>query len=180
MGVFLFSLAGIPPLAGFIGKFYLFAAILQNGGFWYVLLAVVGILNSAIALFYYTLIVREMFLRQPEVETRIKARFAVVTLITLLAIPTLLLGIYWEPLPGHQCRIIRPGKPVKSRVDLLVGRCFEFIVAVAQKSVGASPTVFSATQKMLFVVKKMLSEANNMVCVSKKMFPVAETLVTTT
>ena len=98
MGVFLFSLAGIPPLAGFIGKFYLFAAILQNGGFWYVLLAVVGILNSAIALFYYTLIVREMFLRQPEVETRIKARFAVVTLITLLAIPTLLLGIYWEPI----------------------------------------------------------------------------------
>jgi NADH-quinone oxidoreductase subunit N len=98
LGVFLFSLAGIPPLAGFIGKFYLFAAILQHGGDWYVLLAVVGIINSAIALFYYTLIVREMFLRQPEVQTPIQARFVVVALIAILAIPTVLLGIYWEPI----------------------------------------------------------------------------------
>lgn len=98
MGVFLFSLAGIPPLAGFIGKFYLFAAILQHGGFWYLLLAIAGILNSAIALFYYTLIVREMFLRQPEVQTPIKARSVVMWIIAIMAFPTVLLGIYWEPI----------------------------------------------------------------------------------
>jgi len=98
LGIFLFSLAGIPPLAGFIGKFYLFAAILQHGGRWYILLAIAGIINSAIALFYYTLIVREMFLRQPETQTPIKAAFAVITPIAILAIPTLLLGIYWEPI----------------------------------------------------------------------------------
>jgi NADH-quinone oxidoreductase subunit N len=98
MGVFLFSLAGIPPLAGFIGKFYLFAAIIQHGGFWYILLAIAGILNSAIALFYYTLIVREMFLRQPEVQTQIKTTFAVAIVLAILAIPTILLGIYWEPI----------------------------------------------------------------------------------
>jgi NADH-quinone oxidoreductase subunit N len=98
MSLFLFSLAGIPPLSGFIGKFYLFAALLQQGGLWHILLAIMGILNSTIALFYYTLIVREMFLRQPEVQTQIKPKYAIVWIIALLAIPTILLGLYWEPI----------------------------------------------------------------------------------
>src|SRR6185369_2957918 len=51
MAIFLFSLAGLPPLAGFIGKFYL--------------LAVVGLVNSLVALYYYARIVRTMFLDMP-------------------------------------------------------------------------------------------------------------------
>jgi NADH-quinone oxidoreductase subunit N len=59
MAVFLFSLAGIPPLAGFIGKFYLFAAVIR-GEFY--ALALIGALNSVVSLYYYARIVRTMFL----------------------------------------------------------------------------------------------------------------------
>jgi len=98
LGVFLFSLAGLPPLAGFIGKFYLFAALIKNGGFWYIALAVVGILNSVIALFYYTLILREMFLRSSESTAPLHFSKVSTGLIAALAIPIFVLGIYWEPL----------------------------------------------------------------------------------
>ncbi len=59
----LFSLAGIPPLAGFFGKFFLFIAAASKGYYWLVFLAVI---NVAIALYYYLLVVRAMFLRKNE------------------------------------------------------------------------------------------------------------------
>lgn len=59
MTVFLLSLTGIPPTAGFVGKFYLFAAAIRSGNWWW--LAVVGIINSAISLYYYMNIARLMF-----------------------------------------------------------------------------------------------------------------------
>ncbi len=59
----LFSLAGIPPLAGFFGKFFLFMAAASKGYYFLVFLAVV---NVAIALYYYLLVVRAMFLRKSE------------------------------------------------------------------------------------------------------------------
>jgi NADH-quinone oxidoreductase subunit N len=55
----LFSLAGIPPVAGFFGKFYLFTAAAQNGFFILVLMAV---LNTIISLYYYLLVVKAMFI----------------------------------------------------------------------------------------------------------------------
>jgi NADH-quinone oxidoreductase subunit N len=68
--VFLFSLAGLPPLAGFTGKWYLFVAVLnhyaEEGGGWYVALAVVAALNTAVSLYYYIRIVRAMFIDEPE------------------------------------------------------------------------------------------------------------------
>jgi len=48
--LFLVSLAGIPPTAGFVGKFYLFSAAVKNG---YIGLAVLGVLNSAVSIYYY-------------------------------------------------------------------------------------------------------------------------------
>src|SRR4029079_16675917 len=66
MAVFLFSLTGLPPMAGFIGKFYLFAALLKAGGPWNWTVAVVGVLNSVISLFYYARVVRAMFLEKGE------------------------------------------------------------------------------------------------------------------
>lgn len=57
----LFSLAGIPPLAGFFGKFFLFTAAAQNGYFWLVFIAVV---NATISLYYYLLIVKAMFINK--------------------------------------------------------------------------------------------------------------------
>lgn len=57
----LFSLAGIPPVAGFFGKFFLFTAAAHQGYFWLVLIAV---LNTTISLYYYLLIVKAMFINK--------------------------------------------------------------------------------------------------------------------
>jgi NADH-quinone oxidoreductase subunit N len=57
--VFLLSLTGIPPTAGFVGKFYLFGAAISSQTWWW--LGLVGIINSAISLYYYMNIARLMF-----------------------------------------------------------------------------------------------------------------------
>jgi NADH-quinone oxidoreductase subunit N len=62
LATFLFSLAGLPPLAGFIGKFYIFAAGIEGGMYTLVLIAV---LNSVVSLYYYARVVKMMFLDQP-------------------------------------------------------------------------------------------------------------------
>ena len=63
MAIFLFSLTGLPPFAGFVGKFYLFAAVVRQQFYF---LALVGVLNSVISLYYYARIVRTMFLDFPD------------------------------------------------------------------------------------------------------------------
>ena len=60
MVIFLLSLGGIPPTAGFIGKYYLFAAAVQSGFGW---LAIIAVLMSAVSMFYYLRIVVAMYLR---------------------------------------------------------------------------------------------------------------------
>ena len=64
--VFLLSLIGIPPTAGFVGKFYLFGGAVQAGFIW---LAVIGVLNSAIGAYYYLRVVVYMYMRDPDAET---------------------------------------------------------------------------------------------------------------
>lgn len=61
MVMFLLSLGGIPPTAGFIGKYYLFAAAIQSGFGW---LAIIAVLMSAVSMFYYLRIVVAMYLRE--------------------------------------------------------------------------------------------------------------------
>ena len=60
MSLFMFSLTGLPPTAGFIGKFYLFAAVI-NAGTQYYWIAIIGVLNSVISLYYYMRIVKVMY-----------------------------------------------------------------------------------------------------------------------
>ncbi len=62
MAIFMFSMAGIPPLAGFFGKLYVFLAAVQ-GGFW--VLAVVGVLASVVSAYYYLRIVKVMYFDSP-------------------------------------------------------------------------------------------------------------------
>ncbi|HRU24616.1 MAG TPA: NADH-quinone oxidoreductase subunit N [Candidatus Latescibacteria bacterium] len=99
MAIFLFSLAGIPPTMGFVGKLYLFWAVLEGKGLAW--LAVVAALNTVIALYYYARILRQMFFlpaREGAGEIRVEPIHYVV--LFLLAIPTLALGVYWGPLWG--------------------------------------------------------------------------------
>jgi len=59
----LFSLAGIPPVAGFFGKFFLFTAAASTGYYWLVFIAVA---NATISLYYYLLVVKAMFINKSE------------------------------------------------------------------------------------------------------------------
>jgi len=63
MMISLFSLAGIPPVAGFFGKFFLFTAAIETG---YYILVLIALLNTIISLYYYLLIVKAMFINKNE------------------------------------------------------------------------------------------------------------------
>ena len=98
--VMLFSLTGLPPTAGFVGKFQLFAPVLERG--WYVL-AGVGLLNGAVSLYYYAKPLREMFLTEPAegVETKLAPSGADMALVASLAAPLVIFGIFgWDHLTG--------------------------------------------------------------------------------
>jgi len=95
MAIFLFSLAGIPPFAGFIGKFYLFAAVIRAD---FYLLALVGGLNSVVSLYYYARIVRTMFLDQPAGgEGGVELDWSTGGLLAVLTLGTVVFGVYWAP-----------------------------------------------------------------------------------
>ena len=98
MAVFMLSLAGIPPLAGFFGKFYLFSAALHAGAnhalLWLVALGLVG---SFVSLYYYLLVLKAIFVDAPSLAVqpmdRIPSDFLQRATVTLLAAPVVLLGV---------------------------------------------------------------------------------------
>ncbi len=98
MAIFLFSLTGIPPFGGFIGKVYLFASIIQGERFLW--LAIVAIANSVVSLYYYARIVKVMFLRGFENEGLggFASSPTTITILAILAIGTAVSGIFWEPI----------------------------------------------------------------------------------
>ncbi|OGQ63802.1 MAG: hypothetical protein A3G92_06740 [Deltaproteobacteria bacterium RIFCSPLOWO2_12_FULL_38_8] len=95
LAIFLFSLTGIPPFGGFIGKVYLFSALVHKELYWLLLIA---ILNTVISLYYYTYLVREMFLQKSKDSESVALTPLHTIALLLLVIPTLVFGIYWEPL----------------------------------------------------------------------------------
>ncbi|GAB4371266.1 MAG: NADH-quinone oxidoreductase subunit N [Deltaproteobacteria bacterium] len=94
LAVFLFALTGIPPFSGFIGKVYLFAEVIHRGVYW---LALVAAINSVISLYYYARIVKVMFLVDAGETTELPVPAVPRVLLGILVIPTLLFGVYWEP-----------------------------------------------------------------------------------
>jgi NADH-quinone oxidoreductase subunit N len=101
LAVFLFSLTGLPPFAGFIGKFFLFAAVLKQGGA-FVLLALVAVINSVISLYYYAKVVKTMFLDSPDPgDQTISVAAGNFTLLIPLTVLTVVLGVYFSPLAQY-------------------------------------------------------------------------------
>lgn len=80
MAVFLFSLAGIPPTAGFVGKFAIFGAAVKQGYIW---LVVIGVLTSAASVFYYFRVVMKMYMEEPETE-RVPVQFGPAAIMALV------------------------------------------------------------------------------------------------
>jgi NADH-quinone oxidoreductase subunit N len=99
MAVFLFSLVGLPPLGGFVAKYYLFMAAVAREMYGLVIFAAI---NSVVSLYYYAKIVKAMFLEEPEVpfpegKTAFESRSSKV-FVSLILVPNVILGFYWEPL----------------------------------------------------------------------------------
>ncbi len=104
MAIFMFSLSGIPPLAGFFGKFYVFGAAIEGGYAW---LAVIGMLNSAVSAYYYLRITVAMYFQDPDGETATD-RWQWGSLnagLVVAAVFTVLIGI----LPGFWTGIFQSG-----------------------------------------------------------------------
>jgi NADH-quinone oxidoreductase subunit N len=93
MLIFLLSLAGIPPTAGFIGKYYLFTSAMKAGYAW---LAVLAVLMSAVSLFYYFRIAAAMFFTEGE-GAPLKSSYALTTAVLICAAATILVGVAPQP-----------------------------------------------------------------------------------
>ena len=94
MALFMLSLTGIPPTAGFFGKFYIFGAAIDNGLLW---LAIVGIVNSTISLYYYVAVIRAMYLLPPASSERIVETPALGVALAITGVATLVMGIFPQP-----------------------------------------------------------------------------------
>ena len=91
MTVFLLSLAGLPPFAGFIAKFYIFSAAVQEG---LITLVIIAVLNSAISFYYYLKVVVFMYMKEPEAEFRISLTPLTLFVVFVGVIATVSLGIF--------------------------------------------------------------------------------------
>jgi len=94
MLIFMFSLAGIPPTAGFIGKFYIFMAAVNAHLTW---LAVLGVVFSAVSAYFYLRVVMVIYMKEPDEAVRWIAPPAAVTVLAVAAAAVLLIGIYPGP-----------------------------------------------------------------------------------
>ena len=95
MMVFMFSLTGIPPTAGFVAKFYIFMAAVDAGLVW---LAVVGVLFSAVSAYYYLRVVMLMYMKEPESQAKLAVSPAATVALWVATLVILGLGIYPGPL----------------------------------------------------------------------------------
>jgi NADH-quinone oxidoreductase subunit N len=96
LSLFLLSLAGIPPLAGFFGKFYIFRAAIESEMY---LLVVVGLLNSVVAAYYYVRVMVSMYMREPVPGAAIARPMRsgmVATALLVAAALVLLIGVFPE------------------------------------------------------------------------------------
>jgi NADH-quinone oxidoreductase subunit N len=94
MLIFLLSLAGIPPTAGFLGKYYIFLSLIETGHY---VLAVIATLYVAVAIYYYFRVVRSMFVAELTDKVPVASTFGLRVALGVTGVLTLLIGIYPEP-----------------------------------------------------------------------------------
>ena len=95
MTVFLLSLGGLPPFAGFVAKFYIFSAAIEEG---FVTLVIIAVLNSAISFYYYLKVVVFMYMKEPAGEFKISLTPMTLLVVIIGIIGTVELGIYPDPI----------------------------------------------------------------------------------
>jgi NADH-quinone oxidoreductase subunit N len=92
LSIFMISLSGIPPTAGFIGKLYLFGGAVQSGHIW---LAVIGVLASATSVFYYLRLLVLMYMREPQESfPPVKIPLALAIALLVASVGTLWPGLF--------------------------------------------------------------------------------------
>src|SRR5262249_24408752 len=91
MLLFMLSLGGIPPTAGFMGKFWLFSAAIEGKYTW---LALIGVLNSAVSLYYYIRIVVFMYLKKDVTGSEPVFSPSLAFALTVAVVATIVLGVY--------------------------------------------------------------------------------------
>ena len=91
MMIILLSLAGIPPLVGFWGKFWLFMSAIEAGMVW---LAVIGVLNSALSLYYYFAVVKFMFFKEPSSHEKLEIPVSATIAVAIALLCVILFGLF--------------------------------------------------------------------------------------
>jgi NADH-quinone oxidoreductase subunit N len=94
MLLFLLSLAGIPPAAGFLGKYYIFLSLIESGHYG---LASLGVLYSLFGLYYYLKIANSMLMRSPMETGRLPVSIGMRCAVGVAALATIVIGVYPEP-----------------------------------------------------------------------------------
>lgn len=94
MLIFLLSLAGIPPLAGFYGKYFIFLSLIESGHY---VLASLAVLYSVLGLYYYMKIASQMFMREALDKTRLPVSLGMKVALGVTALATVVIGVFPEP-----------------------------------------------------------------------------------
>jgi NADH-quinone oxidoreductase subunit N len=96
LAIFLLSLAGLPPTAGFIGKLYIFIALIDAN---MIVVAFIALLNTVVAYYYYVRVLKNLYLvKTDESKPKLAVSFGNIVVIALLIIPVFLFGVYFTPL----------------------------------------------------------------------------------
>jgi NADH-quinone oxidoreductase subunit N len=93
MLIFLLSLAGIPPLAGFWGKYFIFFSLIESGHY---TLAALGVLYSVFGLYYYLKMANAMFMGEPEEEGKLPVSWSMRVALAVAAFATVVIGVMPE------------------------------------------------------------------------------------
>lgn len=96
LAIFLVSLTGLPPTAGFIGKLYIFIALVDAK---MIVVAVIALLNTVVSLYYYIRVLKHMFLNPSKKEVpSLKISYPAIVFVLAFVAPVLIFGVYFSPL----------------------------------------------------------------------------------